>query len=284
MRPGRWPRSPSPSCHGKAQPPGSRSSAARPAPPLAGQQKGRDRGRRAGLPLGTGRNARLPAGPHKSPGLTFPSVVLALGLLHGESAFHGNVPGMWGATGQSPSAPPGRPRGLSRLKRQPRSLPCPAVQVLPLRLPPRRRPRAEEAPEDVPVPRAGLGDSSQGSPASAGAEQVWLRIVRAPGGEGRPPWRPRHGCPSWLGWPRGSVRDSCTAQRLRGHRLRVRQGQAALARAESQGGTIREGAGRLVLCQRMAPCFPSTGRREGAGRPDPSSQPFRSRTLSVLAV
>ena len=93
-----WPRSPSPSCHGKAQPKGSRSSAGRPPawhrrrgeqPPctaLAGQQKGRNRCGCVGLLSGTGRNARLPAGPHESPGLTSPGVVLALCLLHGDNA------------------------------------------------------------------------------------------------------------------------------------------------------------------------------------------------------
>lgn len=79
------------------------------------------------------------------------------------------------------------------MKWQPRSPPCPAVQVLPLLLPPCRlsccslRSLTKEAPEDVPALQAGFGGSSKGIPELAGGEPVWLLIVPALGGEGYPP-------------------------------------------------------------------------------------------------
>lgn len=127
-----WPRSPSPSCHGKAQPKGSQSSAGQPPArhrrhgeqplrmALAGQQKGQNRCGHVGLLLGMGRNACLPAGPHESPGLTSPGVVLALCLLHGENALHRNVPAC-GVLSTSSFSPRSRPPELSQMEWQPRS-------------------------------------------------------------------------------------------------------------------------------------------------------------------
>lgn len=199
-----WPRSPSPSCHGKAQPKGSQSSAGQPPArhcrhgeqplrmALAGQQKGQNWCGHVGLLLGMGRNARLPAGPHESPGLTSPGVVLALCLLHGENALHRNVPAC-GVLSTASFSPRGRPLELSQMEWQPRSLPCPAMQVLPLLLPLHRlsccsrRSCAEGAPEDVPALQTGFGGSSKAIPQLAGGELVWLLSVLAPGGEGHPP-------------------------------------------------------------------------------------------------